>query len=69
MIESKSNPSELIAAFLKTLDSTHLNKESLLIHWLINLRQVSTRLSKGELESILEPKQEINCDYLKYKIQ
>jgi len=60
MIDSKTNITEVISNFLKGLDVSVLSKESLLVHWLINLRQVSTRLSKGELESILEPKQEIN---------
>ena len=47
MIDSKANLTEIICSFLKGLDSSLLNKEGLPVHWLINLRQVSTRLSKG----------------------
>jgi hypothetical protein len=49
VIDSKANIVEVITLFLKGLDEELINKENLLVHWLINLRHINMRLSKSEL--------------------
>jgi hypothetical protein len=49
VIDSKNNLSEVINLFIKNLDHQLINKETLLIHWLINLKHINMRLTKAEL--------------------
>ena len=58
VLEAKNSPVQLIKSYLCNLSEDLVKKDTLLIHWLINLTEVSSKDSKNKLESIIEPKNE-----------
>lgn len=47
VLEGRSTPSETITCFLKSIPQSALEKEKLLVHWLLSLVNISTSLSKS----------------------